>query len=106
MYYMDTRTPAFAWSRRSFSIGMLREAAPLRAPRFALAESQHADLTHVSADRMDEIAQSWRGRKVQGDRSADLVADALSAVAQQRREKAARSRLQSIRLGLASLTKY
>jgi hypothetical protein len=77
----------------------------MSAPATAKPRDELA-LTRVSPDRMDEIALAWRGRALAGDPAADLVADVLESVACQRRERASRSRLQTIRLGLAALTRY
>jgi hypothetical protein len=101
MYYMQNFASGREWSRKSL-LGMRQamSAPTAEKPRDELA------LTRVSPDRMDEIALAWRARALEGDPSADLVADVLESVAGHRREKAGRSRLQTIRLGLAALTRY
>lgn len=98
--------PGTFQTRKSFLCN-LRTAAPrLMQSSAAAVAPDHIDLARISVERMDEVADNWRLRMLQGDRSADMVADVLQSVANLRREKASRSRLQTIRLGLAALTKY
>jgi hypothetical protein len=101
MYYMQFASSGRDGSRKSQLD--VRLAVPVSA---AANPRDELELTRVSPDRMDEIALAWRSRALQGDRAADLVADVLESVACQRREKSSRSRLQTIRLGLAALTGY
>jgi hypothetical protein len=99
MYYMQFASSGRDGSRKS-QMGV-RLAVPV-----SVAAPDDLALTRVSPDRMDEIALAWRRRALQGDRAAHLVADVLESVACQRREKSSRSRLRTIRLGLAALTGY
>jgi hypothetical protein len=102
---MHSTFPGTFRTRKSFLCN-LRIAAPRLMERSAAAVYDPIDQARISVDRMDEVADRWRLRMLQGDRSADMVADVLQSVANLRREKASRSRLQTIRLGLAALTKY
>jgi len=104
MYYMHTHSPSFSMSPRNF-LGALRLPSSMSGLG-ATRTSAGLDLTRVSAERMEEIADAWRNRALEGDLAADRVADVLESVARERREKASHSRLQAIRLGLASLTNY
>ena len=103
---MHSTFPGTFRTRKSF-LCHLRIAAPRLMERSVAAVApDHIDQARISVDRMDEVASHWRQRMLQGDRSADMVADVLQSVANLRREKASRSRLQTIRLGLAALTGY